>query len=192
MSQMKTRSGLRSKGASDEDGELEFSSSSDFALLLIEALKDEQVQECLSKAFKPNEEKIAQLVTSHLQVKFSAMQNKIDAQNKRIETLEKTVPELQQKQDDAEQYSRRTSVRIAGIPESNDEDVMALTKDVLEAVNLSSAIINRVHRVGPKPTSSGPHSRPRAILCQFLSYGDKAALIKRKKQLKTQMTNVRQ
>ena len=190
-----TRSGSKTseKGStvSNPDGDIECDA---FVLHLIEALNDPQVQAALSKASRPNEERIAQLISSHLEIRFKGMQKQIDDQSKRIAFLEKTVSDLQSKQDDAEQYSRRTSVRIAGIPESDGEDVVALTRDVLKAVDLSTAAINRVHRVGPKlsaaddAANSSPKHRP--ILCQFLSYGDKATLMGRKKLLRGKMDGV--
>lgn len=158
-----------------------------FALLLIEALRDSQVQTTLAEAYRPNEERIALLVSSRLEARFTELKTRIESQNKRIESLEKTVSELQNKHDEAEQYGRRTSIRISGLPEKENEDVSVVCLDVLKAIDLPAPSINRVHRVGPKRPDD---ATPRPILCQFLSYGDKAAAMKRKKHLKQRMNGV--
>ncbi|VDI31329.1 Hypothetical predicted protein, partial [Mytilus galloprovincialis] len=60
--------------------------------------------------------------------------------------------ELEWKNDDLEQYTRRQSIRIAGIPEiffeSTDDEVLKFSNDVLNS-QLEPGEIDRSHRVGP-------------------------------------------
>ena len=176
MSGMNTRSN-RSRSTDRE--------SSGFALQLIEALMDPQVQQSFRSLI--DTDKIADLVSAKLEVRFKGLHDMIETQQKRIEALEQTVLELKEKQDDSEQYSRRTSIRIAGIPETEGEDVQNKVMDMLSTIEVANPAINRVHRVGPRRALEAP---PRPILCQFISYGDKAAAIRNRKHLRHRMAGV--
>ena len=75
----------------------------------------------------------------------------IMAKDKQILDLTKKVEVLEDKADDLEQYSRRNSLRISGIPER--EDVLQETLRVVNSTLLPPLTvdeIDRVHRVGPK------------------------------------------
>ena len=162
--------------------------TNDFKLYLIEALKDKGVQSVMREVHKESVEATADLVCSKLEAKFAHIHRLLESKDKRIADLEKTVQQLTLKQDEAEQYSRRTSVRISGIPETQTEDVSAVSLEIFKALDVPTPIINRVHRVGPKRTA--PDAPPRPILCQFLSYGDKAEVMKKKKLLKVRRRGV--
>ena len=81
--------------------------------------------------------------------------------------LKKRVSQLEATADAAEQYSRRNSLRIAGIPESlgedTDEQVLDLARDI--DVDISISDIDRSHRVG-KPRTD----KPRDIIVKFATY----------------------
>lgn len=94
-----------------------------------------------------------------------------------IESLEKKVATLQEKNDQLEQYSRRNSVRVAGIAEEDREDA---TQKVLDVLNnhmsldppLTLEHVDRAHRTGaPNP------GRPRAILLKLTSYRQKQRIM---------------
>lgn len=178
---MKTRSGSKSESA-------DLNMDTNFKLHLIEAFKDKDVQSMMREVHKSNVEATADLVCSKLEAKFAHLHRLLESKDKRIADLEKTVEQLTLKQDDVEQYSRRTSVRISGIPETQTEDVAAISMDIFKVLDVSPPVINRVHRIGPKRTV--PDAPPRPILCQFLSYGDKAEVMKRKKLLKERQRGV--
>ena len=179
------------------------STSSPFALDLIEALQDPSVVEAFRKAQIVDSDIIADRVEAKLNKRLKKMEKELAAKDEHITTLEKRIEDLEAKADDQEQYSRRTSVRIYGVPETPGEDVLSLSKDLFEKVNLSPSI-NRVHRVGPlrKSSPANPSSSnetadanpsptsPRPILCQFVSYPDKAAVMKRRKDLSDEYPDV--
>lgn len=167
----------------------------DFVLSLIEAFRDPSVVSALKDATKADYDYLADQVAIKLEPRLSKLQRELDAKEKRIQLLESKVSELETKQDDIEQYSRRTSVRILGVSENPDEDVSSKVKDVFSTMGLHPTI-NRVHRVGPHRKTTKPDgttstsTAPRPILCQFLSYGDKAGVMKKRNILKDNLPHV--
>ena len=106
-------------------------------------------------------------------------------------TLEKRVYELEMEKDSLEQYSRRNSLRIAGIPEEEGEEtdkiVLGLAADL--NIELNQTEIDRSHRVGkPVPTGSaarGPAKRRcRDIIVKFVSYNARDRLFKVRRELR--------
>ena len=89
------------------------------------------------------------------------------------------LEDVENKLDDTEQYSRRTSVRISGIPEEATKDVADKVTKVFEAMKVKP-VINRVHRVGPRIPQT---NKPRPIICQFTTYPDKKAVMQGKKDI---------
>lgn len=190
-----------------------------FVLALVEAIRDSSVINALKEATKVDCDVLSDLVADKLQIRFRKMQHELDEKEKRIKTLEDKVRKLEGKQDEAEQYSRRTSVRISGIPETSGEDVTKTVNEVFAVLGVSP-VVNRVHRVGPlksKVATSQPASDPsppratspssdvgretsaspspqfprhRAILCQFISYADKANVMKNASVLKDKRPGV--
>ena len=169
--------------------------SSTFALFLIEAFKDSEVVSRMKEAITIDCDKVADIVSTRIQPYLKKIEGELEEKNKMICMLQKRVTELESKQDDLEQYSRRSTIRINGVEESPQEDVLAKTKDILTTLGLPDAAINRAHRVGPKRAKNNNHLdtsslRPRPIICQFLRYQDKADVMKRAKILKGTMNAV--
>ena len=121
----------------------------------------------------------------------------VDGLSKRIECLEHENTKLQNENrtlkdalDASEQYSRRNSLRIFGIPESakpnesTDEIVMNLCKSMGADVLIGE--IDRSHRTG-KP--GGPQPRP--ILVKFVSYRARQKLYSLRRNLKTNTEHAR-
>ena len=84
--------------------------------------------------------------------------------------------------DEAQMYSRRSSVRIFNIPEEKDESTDDIVCRLGEAIGADIFYddIDRSHRIGRQDKD-----KPRPIICKFLSYQSKLALMQRKKKLKT-------
>ena len=188
---------------------------SEFALSVIEAFKDQEVIRGLQSAITIDYDKIVDLVVAHFEPRFKAMEKRLLDKEKEIEHLEVRIDELENRADDLEQYSRRSTIRITGVPEKPNEDIVQVTQQVLSKMSLSPTI-NRCHRVGPFPktastsTSSGSRSpsssvaaplssppagnsstpQPRSILCQFVTYADKAAVMTNRHLLRDQLTSV--
>lgn len=179
------------------------SSSSNFALELISALQDPAVVEAFRKARIFDYEDIADRVSAKLSVRLKKLEEECATKNEKILTLEKRIEELEGKADDQEQYSRRTSVRIYGVPENEGEDVLSVTNQLFQSMNVSPTI-NRVHRVGAprkstadavrngsdNASSSRPSNSPRPILCQFVAYPDKTKVLRQRRSLSSSYPSV--
>ena len=106
-----------------------------------------------------------------------------------IKHLKTGVLKLENENDALEQYTRRNSLRISGLPdpEPNFEDpvqaVLTLFNKTLQLEQSESPIlltdIDRVHRVGPK---SPGHARQ--MLVKFANYRARQRVFKAKKNLK--------
>lgn len=108
---------------------------------------------------------------------------------KRDETIADLRCQLEERTDDIEQYQRRNSLRIFGIPEapSEDTDLQVLAVAAKVNVPLELSKIDRSHRVGPRV---GNKSRP--IIVKFVSYADRNALFKSKKYLRNTGITIRE
>ena len=99
-----------------------------------------------------------------------------------IESKDREIEDLKLKLDESEMYSRRSSVRLFNIPEAKDEstdDIVCRLGEALGA-DIFYDDIDRSHRVGRVDKD-----KPRPIICKFVSYQAKLALMRRKKKLKT-------
>ncbi|KAJ4433826.1 hypothetical protein ANN_16138 [Periplaneta americana] len=117
---------------------------------LANLIKDSIVSE-LKSALARNTEVIEKLEAS------------LREKDERIASLER---KLEDKQDALEQYQRRQSLRIFGIPENNNEDTDQIAIEVAAkvGVNLVVSDIDRSHRVGRQG------DRPRPVIVKFVSY----------------------
>ena len=85
--------------------------------------------------------------------------------------------------DDHEQYSRRNSLRISGVIEDTNEDVVAVTlgfinKELGMATPIVERDIDRVHRLGPRRAAN-----LRPILVKFATYRALQLVFKQKAYL---------
>ena len=81
-----------------------------------------------------------------------------------------------------EQYSRKNSLRIFGIKETEGENPLQLVLEVLEEklnINFTRRDFSTAHRVGKKDPG-----KPRAILTVFLRSDDRKATVRARKALK--------
>lgn len=173
----------------------------DFKLYLLEAFKDPSLSSQLKTLFQPNLDSLTDLVAAKIDARMKSLHEAIKQRDDAIAELKEELNTLKAKADDNEQYSRRTSVRIVGIPECEDGDrpEVEVTK-ILSSVNLNP-VIQRCHRVGPKrattaspPGSSGarnrPRSGPRAIICQFTGQRDKLEVMRTRRDIQNAFPNV--
>lgn len=106
-------------------------------------------------------------------------------ENKRLSAenvqLEIRISKLEQAVDDTEQYSRRNSVRISNLPETDSEDTDNLVLKVADvlSIDLSPRDIDRSHRIGKPGKKTN-----RDIIVKFTSYRARERLMKNRKNLK--------
>ncbi|KAJ8306878.1 hypothetical protein KUTeg_014962 [Tegillarca granosa] len=113
---------------------------------------------------------------------FEAEINNLKSDNVSLKSendeLKKVNSELQNSIDALEQYSRRNSIRIAGIPEKSDEKIDEIVLDIAKRANvdIDQRVIDRSHRIGPPRGGTN-----RQILVKFTSHRPKYSLMKARK-----------
>ena len=130
--------------------------------------------------FSLQDPEIRKLLGDTLSVLVKELMRENEKLKERVKTLETRV-------DDANQYSRRTCLTIANIPESEEKDeredtdllVLELAHDM--GVKLSPCDIGRSHRLTP---ANKKKKGPRDIVVRFVTYNKRAEFFRAKKNLK--------
>lgn len=105
-------------------------------------------------------------------------------ENEKLKTacckLEVRVAKAEAANDSLEQYSRRNSVRISGIPVEENEDTDKIVLELADTMDVSLNISNldRTHRIGPTK------KRKRDIIVKFATYRARQKLITERKKLR--------
>ncbi|ELU11349.1 hypothetical protein CAPTEDRAFT_210634 [Capitella teleta] len=120
-----------------------------FALFFIEALRDKSVIAALTEANKSNANEVADMVILKLGTRVKYLEEELKSTKKELKEVRDILNELEGEADYQEQYSRRTSIRITGLPENNEENMSDLVNDLFKTMNINP-VINRVHQVGSK------------------------------------------
>ena len=141
----------------------------------IKDLFNESVDEMLSK--KEFCDRIAKIIN-----------NEVEALRVHADKLENENRKLREKIDDLEQYTRRSSLRIHGIPEESSENVehklINIFRDKLN-INIPSECIDRCHRVGPIQVGSETTKKSvRPVIIKFTSYKFRESVYRSKSKLK--------
>ncbi|KAK7938362.1 hypothetical protein WMY93_001688 [Mugilogobius chulae] len=110
-------------------------------------------------------------------------------------TLKGELEALTRKVDDLENRSRRSNLRLVGLPEKAEGRDMCsfLVKWIPEVLGTVSfpgpLIIERAHRIGRPPeadsAATGPAPRPRAVVMKFLNYADKTRVMRAAREMGT-------
>ena len=132
----------------------------DFITAFLVALEDKRVVEKLQSA-----------MIEKLTGEVEHLKGLVTRRDEKIKELEEKTECSIIRNDDLEQYSRRNSLRISGVTQSQDEDV---EKEILTMFNtkmqvtppITTADIDRAHRTGTVTEKSGP----RAIIVKFATY----------------------
>ena len=164
----------------------ELTSSEAFADL-VEGLVKKAVKEVIGEEL--------QLLTHRIEEqegKLLDLENKIRNQNEEIQRLKSCVNKASNAGDFAkrrlnqlEQYTRRNSLRIHGLPESAQESTDALVCKLAEeklGIKVTPDEIDRSHRVSSP--SSNTQQKPRQIIVKFCSYRTRSSLMKARSKLK--------
>lgn len=108
----------------------------------------------------------------------SKVMNYVKALNEKVDSLAEQV-------DAMDAYSRRNSLLVHGLPESEQEDCLKMVTELLrdkEIANISNEQVDRVHRVGP-PKVNQKHPRP--VVVKFCSYVQRHEVFANKRKLKS-------
>ena len=111
--------------------------------------------------------------------------------DKEIAALKHDNQELREELDELQQYNRKPSIRVNGIPESEDEDTYQVLLQLFnEHMQLEPPVqlqdIDISHRVGrtPNPAQSSDKPSHRAIIARYASRRIKTKVMREKKKLK--------
>ena len=93
------------------------------------------------------------------------------------------VDDITAETDRQEQYSRRNSLLIHGLPESKNKNTDLLAMEAIETkmnIKITDNDIDRTYRIG-KPKNN---SKPRSVIIKFARYNDRKKIFSSKKLLK--------
>ena len=123
------------------------------------------------------------LVTALTDTMKEEFASAIEKKNREIQGLNTLVNDLTTKIDNLEQYTRRNSIRVSGLPERIDENtnttIIRMAAEKLQ-VRLEERDIDRSHRLGRKMDDG----RPREIIVKLVSHDTKVNILKSGKRLR--------
>ena len=139
---------------------------------LVKALTDDTVLSAISLVIRKS-------IDAHME----DFNNLLRKKDEKILELEGKIAEMRDQQDSLEQYERRNSLRLKGVPEFKDEntDMSVIKIATTLNVTIEPRDISRSHRVG-KP-SSDP-KQPRTLLVKFSTYRARESLFEKRKEAK--------
>ena len=163
------------------------STMENFSLYLIEALHDPSVVDSFQKLFEKTNKKSHDAI-AELQNTVVRLVNKISERDTEITQLKKDNQELREELDELQQYSRKPSIRVYGIPEKNNDDpdqllLQLFNKRMKMTPPIELQDIEISHRIG-RITNVGESSDPpppRPIIARFASRRIKGAVMRQKK-----------
>lgn len=108
-------------------------------------------------------DEINELVEQRVELVVAPLKNELDSVKASLANVEKVLKESLIRNDELEQYSRRSCLRITGIAESANEDVSKIVLDLSRRikVDITPQDIDRAHRVGRLRDNHGLGSQSR-------------------------------
>ena len=130
-----------------------------------------------------------------LQCKVDGIEKDYNSLKKRQQACEEKNKRLERQLNDQEQYSRRNSIRLFGIPEKDKENTNEVVCEVARnhlGVNLRPDDIDRTHRVHRRVDQQqhGSAKKPRAIIVKLTSYQTRQRLLLNRRKLKENKTGI--
>jgi len=124
------------------------------------------------------EEKLQNIATkqciNELKVIIENQRQTISAQKKDIDSLKEEVKNIKKENENLEQYGRRTSLRIVGIPPSKNETGEECLQKVVDVINgtdvqIPECCIDRAHRIG-RPFKREDGSVAQTVIVKFSTW----------------------
>ena len=161
-------------------------SAEQFALFLIEACKQTDIQKIMKDITTPNRHELADIISAEVHRQIMPMKELLNKKDNEILSLKKTITEQQAKLEDLEQHGRRDSLRVAGVPENTEsDDTDAAILDICAAIKVDPPVepkdIAVSHRVGKTILRKGP----RQILVKFATRNVRERVYRAKSALKS-------
>ena len=150
--------------------------------------------EQVNTSIKEMAQAAADIISASLHERMAALEfenkqlrDQIDMLTNRITHVEAVNNTFHRQLDEGEQYSRRSCLRLSGIPVTPGESTDTLVLDIAKACNvaLSLSDIDRSHRVRSRrsPDVNAP-MRPPDIIVKFVSYRSRSSFLKCKSELR--------
>ena len=164
----------------------------DIRTIVIEAMTNQQVINAIA-------EKVAEAIAEKFEQRLSLCEQDLRIKGTQMKEIETKMARMEVYVDQLEQYSRRTSVRISGVQESElGEDLTTVVTDILansmpDMPRLTMGDVNRAHRVGQRKRQDQHTQRsqhPRQILVQFKDYNGKLNITRSRKRIRETMPHV--
>ena len=120
-----------------------------------------------------------------VEVKVEERKYRLEELEKEIEMKENRILKLEMAANDLQQYSRRSSLRIFGVPEKEKEDTDQIVCDIVSSklgIPITRNDIDRSHRTGKHTRDT--RSKHRSIIAKFCTYRKRTEIIRSRKKLK--------
>ena len=157
-----------------------------FAKSLLNALKNPEVRSSFGE-----------IVAEQVKNEITLLRKELKEKNEQITKLQQRVSSLESENDSLEQYTRRNSLRVFGVPEEENEDTaqraLSLINQTIKAdPPIAIEDIDRVHRIGRRESAaerSGANAsapaapKPRPIIIKFATYRARHRVMSKRKNL---------
>ena len=157
---------------------------------LVGALNDPSIMKKFVECLCGQETLVRSLMTCllpgfHRELKsvLDPLKTSIDSLTTQLKKSEERCVELELKNDDLEQYTRRQSLRISGIKENPGENTDTLIVEFVNEVmgiKLDAEEIDRSHRVGNPKSKYKP---TRDVIVRFVSWKSRQKILKARKSM---------
>ena len=153
-------------------------------------LSDDDVLRIAQKMHELLKKDIEDIVEKKVTQKVKPLQQEVDKLTKSLAKVQKELKEVKIHNDDLEQYSRRSCVRISGLEEKIDEDTTQVVLDLAArcGVDIRVSDIDRCHRVGKPKTATGENEdisdeprevkNKREIIVKFQTHAARLEMLK--------------
>ena len=136
------------------------------------------------------QDKLEIAIVSKIDEPKMPLEERIEKLENKIELYESHMEKLETKIDDQEQYSRRYSLRIFGIPLSpQGHESVEICKEKVQKVfdemkvEIPKEVIDRVHRIGRRGQDQNGTPQ-QATIVKFKSWNDRLSVYRARKKLK--------
>ena len=159
-----------------------------------QGLSDEDILRVATRLKQLLKDDIDELIEQRVVLKITPLENEVECLKKTVSQLENELKKVTVRNDDLEQYSRRSCLRISGIAETEHEDTTQIVLDVARRCGAKIGIddIDRSHRVGPGKAADGQETddfgdisdeprrsrKNREIIVKFRSHGARLQLLR--------------
>ena len=144
----------------------------------------------MDKLISTLEQKLEAVINEKIELAMKPFEDRIVSLENKLSLYEAHMEKLEVEVEKAEQYSRRSCLRIYGIPVPDDANKSETSHDCVEKVldlckemevNIPDSEIDRAHRIGSKKRVEGVDQQ--AVIVKFKSWKSRCAFYRGRKKL---------